>query len=279
MKKGAFLPLLLGCCILTAVVFINSAGARENSYPPCSRKAIAENFQQLTTSIKHDLERIFAQGSDIPKKIGSLIVNVAKAPVVIAPGQKACRLQSPEPAAIVEIIRLLAARILHHKDLRLENEELRIEKERELQPVCDSFVDVYTMGVSSLGRPYKEIKRDPDRKMRYLRAFERYFKNGVFRVAMKHFSSQEIKITGQEITGDWARVNLLAMGATYSNYVRETTPIILYFKRADNQWKIIDFQVAGLHYTSHNRTTFGQYYNRGFDYLIAFLEGKLSAGK
>lgn len=272
MKKGAFLRLLLGCYVLAAALFINNAQVQANSYPPCSGKATANHFQQLTDNITQDLERIIARGSDIPEKIGSLVSNVTNTPLLIIPGQKACRIGPPEPIAIVRIIKVLAVRILGNKDSQLD-------KGRLLQPVCDSFVDIDRMGARSLGHPYKELRRDPDRKKRYLHAFGIYFKNGVFRVAMEKFSNQDIKITGQEITTDWARVNALALGVTYSGYVRETTPIVLYFERQNNRWKIIDFQVAGFRYTAHNRTTFGEYYDRGFEELITFLESRSAAEK
>lgn len=273
MKKGTLFRLFLGCYILTAVLFINNAKVQGNPYPPCSGKATAKNYEQLTDNIKQDLKHIMAQGIDVPKKIGSLVSSIAKAPLLIIPGQKACRLGPPEPITIVKIIKLLAVQILGNKDSRLKNEGLPIEKERELQQVYDSFVDIDSMAASSLGHPYKEVERDPGRKKLYLHAFGIYFENGVFRVAMEKFSSQEVKITSQEISGDWAHVNVLALGTTYSGYVRERTRIVLYFKLEDNQWKIIDFQVAGLLYTSHDRTTFGKYYDQGFDKLIAFLEG------
>jgi ABC-type transporter MlaC component len=265
MKKYFFWS-VLGCCVLTAVLFINSGTqAQINSYPPCSAKTATDN-------IKSGLARIISQGVDIPKKISSLLVNIVKAPLLLIPGQKACQFGPPGPIEIVKIMDLFAIQVMN-------SNAPQTEKKLELQPLCDSFVNVDAIAASSLGHPFKEIKRDPDKKNRYLQAFETYFKNGVFRLAMEKFSSQKIKITGQEITGDSAQVNILALGATYSGYVRETTPIVLYFKQEGARWKIIDFQVAGLLYTSHNRTTLGGYYDHGFNQLITHLEDKSAAEK
>jgi len=183
-----------------------------------------------------------------------------------------CRAADPKeapPAARAVMEKVIADVVGILRDASLSADQRRLK----VQQIAYDNIDFQVMGRLSLGLPWRNIT--DDQRSRYSAEFKQHVTN-TYGHTTDDYNDEDVKVVGDhsESDGDWT-VQTSIIGSKNGEPRKEVARVDYRLRKTNNQWKVIDFTIAGVSLISNFRSQFQEIMsNSGIEQLIKLLHDK-----